>query len=316
MTETWKSITNWVPVVGIWDVSHGNAKYTEPQVEVKPYLSNMFPYGLCVSDATFAEGSVKVTVEPQPFPSGDDSEEISGRIVLGYKSPDRAYVVVGLGGYRFGFTISVFVPDKGWTGLALAGSEKILHPGTAYRLMVSVEGQRVKLYVNEAQLIEHVMSTPLPQGQIGLFAWGKRPVNFSDAQLLTKAPEVFVVMQFSDTYRDLYSDVIKPVTESFGLSAYHVGEVYGPGFILADIQRGISEASIVIADVTPQNQNVFYELGYAHALHKPTILLAERGKQLPFDVAGYRCLFYDNTIGGKKELEDNLKKNLTAILKP
>jgi nucleoside 2-deoxyribosyltransferase len=70
----------------------------------------------------------------------------------------------------------------------------------------------------------------------------------------------------------------------------------------------------VIADITPINQNVFYELGYSHALNKPTILLAERGKQLPFDVSGYRVLIYDNTIAGKKQLEDGLTKHFEAIL--
>jgi hypothetical protein len=52
-----------------------------------------------------------------------------------------------------------------------------------------------------------------------------------------------------------------------------------------------------------------------HALGKPTILLAERGKQLPFDISGYRVLFYENTIGGKKQVEDGLKKHLAAILR-
>jgi nucleoside 2-deoxyribosyltransferase len=70
----------------------------------------------------------------------------------------------------------------------------------------------------------------------------------------------------------------------------------------------------VIAEITPVNRNVFYELGYAQALGKPTVLLAERGKQLPFDVSGYRLLMYDNTIAGKRQVEDGLKKHLRAIL--
>jgi len=74
------------------------------------------------------------------------------------------------------------------------------------------------------------------------------------------------------------------------------------------------EAKIVIAEITAPNQNVFYELGYAHALKKPTILLAEHGKTLPFDVSGYRCLFYENSIGGKRKVEEALDKHLKAIL--
>jgi hypothetical protein len=72
---------------------------------------------------------------------------------------------------------------------------------------------------------------------------------------------------------------------------------------------------LIVAEVTPPNQNVFSELGYAHALGKPTILLAERGKQLPFDISGSRVLFYDNTIGGKTHVEEGLRTQLTAILR-
>jgi len=121
-------------------------------------------------------------------------------------------------------------------------------------------------------------------------------------------------MQFSEPYQQLYQEVIRPVAESFHLAAQHVGEVFGPGIILQDIVQGIVESEVIIAEITPANQNVFYELGYAHALGKPTILLAERGKQLPFDVSGYRVLIYDNTIAGKRQVEEGLKKHLTAIL--
>jgi hypothetical protein len=70
----------------------------------------------------------------------------------------------------------------------------------------------------------------------------------------------------------------------------------------------------VIAEITPPNPNVFYELGYAHALDKPTILLAERSSKLPFDVSGYRCIMYDNSIKGKSGLETLLRNHLLAIL--
>ena len=58
-----------------------------------------------------------------------------------------------------------------------------------------------------------------------------------------------------------------------------------------------------------------YELGYAHALNKPTVLLARRGADLPFDIRSYRVVFYDDTIGGKPEVERNLEVHLKAILK-
>jgi len=54
-------------------------------------------------------------------------------------------------------------------------------------------------------------------------------------------------------------------------------------------------------------------LGYAYALNKPTILIAEKGTKLPFDLYPFRTLFYENSIAGKKKLEDGLRNHLKAI---
>ncbi len=91
-------------------------------------------------------------------------------------------------------------------------------------------------------------------------------------------------------------------------------ETYGPGLIIADITKEISESRIVIAEVSPTNSNVYYEVGYAHALNKPTILIAEKGVKLPFDVSPFRTLFYENSIAGKKIVEEGFRKHVKAVL--
>lgn len=83
--------------------------------------------------------------------------------------------------------------------------------------------------------------------------------------------------------------------------------------IFQDIQGEIEQAEIVIADITPPNPNVFYELGYAHALGKPTILLAQRDSKLPFDISSFRIVFYNDTIAGKTEVRRSLRRHLEAI---
>ena len=91
-------------------------------------------------------------------------------------------------------------------------------------------------------------------------------------------------------------------------------EFYTATPIIKDIVKSIKEASVIIAEITPDNPNVFYEVGYAHAINKPTILLSDktRGK-LPFDISGFRTLFYENSIAGKSAVEKNLKKFLENI---
>lgn len=103
------------------------------------------------------------------------------------------------------------------------------------------------------------------------------------------------------------------MSENAGFSADRAADAYRPGLILEDIAKGLLESDVIIAEITPANQNVSYELGYAHALGKPTILLADRalrGGELPVDIRGHRVSFYDNTIGGKKDVEESLKKHL------
>jgi hypothetical protein len=74
-------------------------------------------------------------------------------------------------------------------------------------------------------------------------------------------------------------------------------------------------AEFVIAEVTPQNPNVYYELGFAHAINKPAILLADKALgKLPFDVAPFRVMFYENSIPGRKVFEESLRRHIQAIL--
>jgi nucleoside 2-deoxyribosyltransferase len=85
----------------------------------------------------------------------------------------------------------------------------------------------------------------------------------------------------------------------------------------ADIVESIRAASLVVADITPDSPNVYYEVGYAHVLAKPTILLGNRQREkLPFDVSSFRTVFCEDSIGGKSEVEERLRKHLEVIRRP
>ncbi len=296
-------VSQWAAIVGTWKVDGSTAVYSKPQSGMP------VPFGISVSGIRLEDGSVtaKVTLSP-----GADTV---GRILLGFRSVEERYVSLGLGGYNRAYVLSEFDPSFGWRGSAVAGSEDNLVFDRPYSLEARLVGQRLFLSVDSVRVLDHQLDNPLDSGQVGLFAWGQSQVRFEDVRVIRQPGAVFVVMQFSEPYNQLYSQVIQPVVSEFGLEARHVGEVSGPGLILHDITQGLVDAKIVIAEITPSNQNVFYELGFAHALGKPTILLAERGKQLPFDISGYRCLFYENSIGGKKVVEEGLRRHLSAILR-
>lgn len=79
--------------------------------------------------------------------------------------------------------------------------------------------------------------------------------------------------------------------------------------------RQIDEANLIIAEITPSNPNVYYEVGYAHARVKPMVLIADRSmEKLPFDLSPFRTLFYENSIDGKRRIEEGLRKHIKASL--
>jgi hypothetical protein len=129
-----------------------------------------------------------------------------------------------------------------------------------------------------------------------------------------RRPNAFIAMQFSESYNEVYRDAIRPLVEQIGFEPFRVDEAAGPGIILNDIWARITEASVVIAEVSEANPNVYYEVGAAHALRKPTVLLAQRGTKLPFDIGPHRCIFYDNSIPGRARLLDALRGSLITLL--
>jgi hypothetical protein len=98
----------------------------------------------------------------------------------------------------------------------------------------------------------------------------------------------------------LYEEVVQHVCADYGYRVIRGGDLCSSGQILEDVTQSIREDARIIADVTPDNANVFCEVDYLHAIGKPTILLSDRKRErLPFDISGFRTIFYDDTIGGK-----------------
>jgi hypothetical protein len=133
--------------------------------------------------------------------------------------------------------------------------------------------------------------------------------------VVSEVANVFVVMEFASPFNELHHEVLKTVCGKLGLKAVRADETYGPGLIIADIEKQIDEAKFVIAEITPANPNVYYEVGYARAKKKPVILLADLSvEKLPFDVSPFRTLFYENSIAGKGRLEEGLQRHILAVL--
>lgn len=123
-----------------------------------------------------------------------------------------------------------------------------------------------------------------------------------------------VLMPFDPKYREVYDNVYRPVFKENGLHCWRVDEISRPGSITRDIIDGIVEATVVLADLTSRNANVFYELGIAHCSGNKTIMTAQSMSDVPFDIGSYRVLIYEQTISGSKKLAEMLNQAIQELL--
>lgn len=127
----------------------------------------------------------------------------------------------------------------------------------------------------------------------------------------------FILMPFRDKEsEDIKERVIKKVCEELGLELKRADDYFTSTAIIDDVISAIKDADIIIADITGKNPNVFYELGYAHALkQKRTILITrENPENMPFDIKHLRIFTYSLLKGDMDKFEKALKKAMKVAL--
>lgn len=105
-------------------------------------------------------------------------------------------------------------------------------------------------------------------------------------------PSCFVLAPFGLPFDRYYSNIFVPAVQDAGLLPIRADSLFRPSPIMDDIWRFVRGATVLIADLTTKNPNVFYELGLAHAIAKPVILVANTIDDVPFDLRGLRVLTY------------------------
>jgi hypothetical protein len=224
------------------------------------------------------------------------------------------YYAAGLGGWEGAYTL-LEGHHLSATRLVHAGSIFNLVADRSYRLRIILEGQRARVSVDDVKVIDYERLAPGGGAGLGLFSFrGTAEALFGPMEVDDRRPSAFIAMQFSEPFNEVYRDAIEPLVEEIGYEPIRVDDVSHPGIILNDIWLQLTEASVVIGEITEANPNVYYEIGVAHALRKPTVLLAQRGTRLPFDLGPHHCIFYDNTIAGRAKLLDALRSSLTAVV--
>jgi len=107
---------------------------------------------------------------------------------------------------------------------------------------------------------------------------------------------VFVLMPFGPEFKDVYKVGIKAACEQAGVYCERLDEQIFDESMLQRIYNQIHKADIIVADMSKRNPNVFYEVGYAHALGKRVVLITDDAADIPFDLKHYFHVEYGNSI--------------------
>jgi len=129
----------------------------------------------------------------------------------------------------------------------------------------------------------------------------------------------FVMQPFAAPHGDYFEKIFKPAIDKTGLKPVRAdADIFATGKIIDQIWRGISAAKVLVAELTTRNANVLYELGLAHALKKPVVLVSSNQPDVPFDLQHIRVIYYDVTdpFWGNKLIEKVAENILSAMNNP
>jgi hypothetical protein len=122
---------------------------------------------------------------------------------------------------------------------------------------------------------------------------------------------VFTVMPFSGPASSIWEAGIRTACQDLGFECLRSDLVSTPGFVVTQIYESIAAADVIIGEMSEKNVNVFYEIGFAHALGKQTVLLATSPDDLKaFDTQGRRHFLHG---GDPERAREYLTKALREI---
>ena len=108
--------------------------------------------------------------------------------------------------------------------------------------------------------------------------------------------------------------IIRPAVEAKGYKATRADEISEPGIITSQVIQRVVDDTLVVADLTERNPNVFYELAVRHAIRKPFIQIINKGESIPFDVASTRTVFVDyHDLATAETAKKEITEQITAL---
>lgn len=130
-------------------------------------------------------------------------------------------------------------------------------------------------------------------------------------------PTCFVIQPFDQgKYDKLYDDVFQTAIQEAGLEPYRVDRDPAVAVPIEDIEQRIRDADICFAEISEDNPNVWYELGFAVASRKPVVLACsdKRTTHFPFDVQHRQIIRYTSESPRDfEQLKAEISERLRAL---
>jgi len=143
--------------------------------------------------------------------------------------------------------------------------------------------------------------------------------KLSSGAKISAGDSCFVVMPFAAPIGGYFQNIYEPAIQKAGMRAVRAdADIFGTGKIMDQIWAGINAAKVLVAELTTRNPNVFYELGLAHALNKPVVLVSSNEPDVPFDLKHIRVIYYDvsDPFWGQKLIDKVAENILSALSNP
>lgn len=120
---------------------------------------------------------------------------------------------------------------------------------------------------------------------------------FNGTKFISDPGLCFVLMPFATKFDAVWDTIRNTVgSDPFNLLVRRADDIDSPGYIMTDVWENIARARLLIADLTGQNPNVFYELGISHSFKNKdqVILISKDPDSVPFDLRQLRTIIYND----------------------
>ena len=128
----------------------------------------------------------------------------------------------------------------------------------------------------------------------------------------------FVIQPFdAGKFEKRFNDVFKPALEQAGFEPYRVDRDPNVDVPVESIEKGIRNATICLADISTNNPNVWYELGFAFAMGRPLIMVCSNEREegrFPFDIQHRSIIEYTSeSVSDFESLKSKICERAKAL---